>query len=149
MKRKICIICKQPKSPSDFYLHSEMSDGRLGKCKKCCIRGNRLNNYKKHGITEIEYNQLLKEQNHGCALCKEKFTGSLKRGFTPHIDHNHKCSEHVPRHGCQLCIRGILCGTCNRFRVIGLEFLHDEKLYSHPFLLQRPVLDLRKNDGFV
>jgi hypothetical protein len=33
---KTCICCDLQKDPTDFYIHPEMADGRLNKCKVCC-----------------------------------------------------------------------------------------------------------------
>lgn len=34
---KTCYRCDFPKPIEDFYTHPGMADGRLGKCKECCI----------------------------------------------------------------------------------------------------------------
>jgi hypothetical protein len=36
MESKVCIICSETKSKTEYYKHSGMSDGRLNKCKSCC-----------------------------------------------------------------------------------------------------------------
>jgi hypothetical protein len=58
-----------------------------------------------YGITEDQYNDLLKKQGGRCAICrrdKSEFTTRLA------VDHNHVTKE----------IRGLLCNYCNR-RLIG------------------------------
>ena len=47
---KICFKCQNKKPLSEFYKHSAMTDGRLGKCKDCTksdVREHRLNNIDK------------------------------------------------------------------------------------------------------
>jgi hypothetical protein len=54
----------------------------------------------KFGISQDEYNEMLEEQNHCCAICKRhetEFTTALA------VDHDHKSLE----------IRGLLCNHCN------------------------------------
>lgn len=58
---------------------------------------------KVYGITEREYNKILRYQAYRCAVCCKLLTGEK----TPHIDHEH--GGHV---------RGIVCAYCNT-RLIG------------------------------
>lgn len=57
-----------------------------------------------YGITQRQYNKLLKKQDHKCAVCFKEHTEAKKL----HVDHNHKTRE----------IRGLLCAYCNH-RLVG------------------------------
>lgn len=60
---------------------------------------------KTYGIDLDQYNQLLEQQEHRCAICL-KHEDECKKRLA--VDHNHKTGE----------IRGLLCNHCNH-RVVG------------------------------
>jgi len=71
------------------------------------IRDNMLK--RSYGITQSDYEDLLKRQNGKCAICgllEEKH-----RSKVLNVDHNHKTKK----------VRGLLCNNCNR----GLGHLKD------------------------
>jgi len=53
-----------------------------------------------YGITEKQYNDLLKKQGRACAVCRNPV---LEGDRNLAVDHNHKTGE----------IRGLLCFRCN------------------------------------
>lgn len=63
---------------------------------------------KKYNITLDDYNNLLKQQGGGCAIC----------GTVPSedewlaVDHDHGCCPETLK-SCGQCVRGLLCATCN------------------------------------
>lgn len=57
-----------------------------------------------YGITAAQYDATLKEQNGVCAIC-----GRLPKTKRLAVDHNHRSHK----------VRGLLCFTCNRYRVSG------------------------------
>jgi hypothetical protein len=52
---------------------------------------------KKYGLTQDDFNTMLKEQTNKCKICEMEFTK------TPHIDHCHETGV----------VRGLLCQLCN------------------------------------
>lgn len=54
-----------------------------------------------YGLTEAQWDELVKRQENRCAVCRTDKPGG--RGERWHIDH-----DHVTGH-----IRGLLCGRCN------------------------------------
>ena len=76
------------------------------------------------GISFEQSQQILEEQNNGCAICLRPF---LK---TPHIDHNHETGM----------FRGLLCRPCNT----GIGFLGDD-----PEILKRAVAYLQVRGNYA
>lgn len=58
------------------------------------------------GVTPEADANMRKQQNNCCAICKKEFTE------TPQIDHSHTCC--AGQFSCGKCVRGLLCGTCNK-----------------------------------
>jgi hypothetical protein len=58
---------------------------------------------KSYGLTLDKYNQIVKVQGGGCAICGSK-QAKTKRNGRFCIDHNHVTGE----------VRGLLCAPCNR-----------------------------------
>jgi len=61
-----------------------------------------------YGITAGQYWKLYNFQGGRCYLC-ERATGKTKRLA---VDHDHACCPVTPT--CGNCVRGLLCGTCNK-----------------------------------
>ena len=73
------------------------------------------NALRRYGLTEEKYNEILKAQNGGCAVCGKKESArsyNAKNGAQRlSIDHDRKTGE----------VRGLLCFSCNR----GMGYLKD------------------------
>lgn len=58
-----------------------------------------------------DYKRLYIAQKGRCAGCR-RATGKSKRLA---VDHDHSCTAgHPPSEGCPLCVRGLVCSTCNQ-----------------------------------
>jgi hypothetical protein len=64
-----------------------------------CEKERRRFRFKLYGVTEEQFQTLLKKQNGVCAICGRK----QRNGYSLCIDHNHKTGA----------VRGLLCLSCN------------------------------------
>lgn len=81
---------------------------------------------RKYGITEEQYDELLRTQKNCCAVC-EQHESSFTRRLA--VDHNHRTGE----------VRGLLCNYCNH-RLVGR--------HTDPELLLTISEYLRKGTGW-
>ena len=112
---KVCTSCGVEKDINDFYLRggSYSPNSRKSKCKVCDIARVRKrhqenpertknNDLKRlYGITLNDYNQMLTEQKHQCAVCGTTEPGGKHGKFM--VDHCHDTGK----------VRGLLCKSCN------------------------------------
>jgi hypothetical protein len=121
--KKVCTKCNVEKDLNLFRKQKANKSGYANVCKRChtdymisYYENNpdkkaekvRMNtyykpNWKKHGITESQYKNLLDIHDGNCHSC-------LSRPAT-NIDHNHGCCP--GSHSCGNCVRGVLCSQCN------------------------------------
>lgn len=85
-------------------------DSRRERYEPSSGRARRLK--EKFKLDQSEYDEILKSQSGGCAICGS--TDDLQ------VDHDHSCCP--KQRTCGECIRGILCGPCNR----GIGSLRDD-----------------------
>jgi hypothetical protein len=81
----------------------------------------------KYGITEAQYNELLKRQGFCCAICLRH-----KDEFDKHLAVEH---DHVTRK-----IRGLACTYCNRYRI---------GRHRDPYILRRVADYISQDTGWV
>jgi len=106
---KKCSICKETKPYTEFYKSNYKSRGYQTACKPCAYslkkdwlkrNNNRyLDTQLRFGfnITVQQYDEMLKEQDGKCKICKQTTDKRLS------VDHCHKTGK----------IRGLLCFRCN------------------------------------
>ena len=110
---KYCPDCRQELQASDFGKNAAAYDGLTTYCKVHHEQKCRLNRAKnngsgrayrlkyRHGITIEQYEHMLEDQKHLCAICLKYPQDNLKNPW--HVDHDHSTGK----------IRGILCHSCN------------------------------------
>ena len=125
--KKHCPKCEKEKLLDKFYVCPSRPDGYRGNCKECEIKsvirwhktptGKRSYTNtklkKNYGITIDDYDQMLEDQNGGCAICSRP----NKHGRRLCVDHDHSTGR----------VRGLLCDRCNA--VIGYMY-DDVKLFE-------------------
>lgn len=87
-------------------------------CRTCARENASIQVIKKYGLTVEQYDELYQQQNGQCAICNIELISLTKKEVQ--IDHDHSCCDYDG--SCGQCIRGILCGECNR----GLERFKDD-----------------------
>ena len=97
---------------------------RYLKCKEANPLWQREKKLKKYGLTLLDYDRMLREQNGGCAICG----GSPDVHKYFHVDHDHVTG----------IVRGLLCQACNT----GIGKLRDD-----PSLLRRATAYLERARG--
>lgn len=73
-------------------------------------RWNRAYKFKRLGITEERFLELLERQGYACAMCFEPFGDT-----NPQADHDPDCCATLPKARAKTCgcVRGLLCVGCN------------------------------------
>lgn len=113
MSLKQCGMCKQLKPLDEFHRSKEHSKGRTNGCKKCKsekakTREEKRQLWTKYQLTEVQFNQMLKDQENRCAICQREFllgtVGMKERHLVAQVDHDHVTGA----------VRGLLCAACNR-----------------------------------
>lgn len=121
-KSKTCSRCKLAKDVSEFHRETKAKDGFQSRCKKCSqetfdayrkgpwdgVAYDRRKNLRKFSLSEADYERMMDEQSGVCAICREP----CKSGRRLSVDHNRRCCE--GESSCGACVRGLLCGRCNR-----------------------------------
>ena len=71
-------------------------------------KSNRKYRIASYGLTQDDFNLLLKMQGYACGMCRELFA----EGQLIHVDHDHGYCP-VKNRSCGKCVRGLLCHGCN------------------------------------
>jgi len=65
-----------------------------------------------YNLTAEQYDALLAYQGGRCAICRVA-RGTAKRLAVDHDHHQAMIDGHAPDKGCEKCVRGLVCSTCN------------------------------------
>ena len=103
---KHCYYCSEDRDIELFSRNSKSSDGRAITCNRCVT-------LRRHNLTFSQFQSIVESQGAVCAVCREDY------GTKYNIDHDHSCCP--GGNSCGECVRGVLCGMCNK----GLGFFKD------------------------
>lgn len=103
---KMCFKCEQIKPLSQFYHHSEMFDGHLGKCKECTkvdVAINRRLNIKYYQGYERDRSKLKKRADN-----RKRVTTKKRKEFPPYQRAHNAVARAIAngklkREPCQMC----------------------------------------------
>lgn len=112
-----CPDCEKYLPPSEFYMDKRTRAGLTRRCRTHHSRGSyksrktysspasrydehRRRTLAKYGLTQANYDEMVKVQNGVCAICSEPETTRYGRLA---VDHDHATGR----------VRGLLCGHCN------------------------------------
>lgn len=164
-----CCACETEKHPEEFIKDNRTYSGLASKCRVCynayvnyqkeynprmresiarteAKRRPRMPELRKkwyisgqYGLTMTEYNDFINAHDNRCAICRATSVRAL------HVDHDHTHHPGEFRRGsnqskaCPECIRGMLCGVCNRYLLPLLEKLpHLQTDFIKEYLQRRP-----------
>ena len=110
-----CYVCKETKSLLEFSADRSRPNGRMSRCIIC--NNKRVRERAKtpkgrawhrryqlvhaYGITVEKYEEMVRNQNGVCSICKRSPRETSRHQF--YVDHDHATGE----------ARGLLCGPCN------------------------------------
>jgi len=115
VETKKCTKCGEERSLCDFHTkydnrRNNAYDSKVCRicvneqARKSCVRCQRTKILSLHGITEVDFEIMFKEQNGVCAICCQpeiaKFNGKIQHLA---VDHDHVTG----------IVRGLLCLNCN------------------------------------
>lgn len=145
---KFCAQCNTVLPHSNFAIRKRSSDGLYVWCKPCSStyssawyeknkekvkaqssawtkdhpeRMQEVRRKNRYKMSREDFADLMISQEGRCAICGVLFVA----GVHMHIDHDHDCCGKGA--GCSLCVRGALCGHCNR----GLGGFRDDPFLMH------------------
>ena len=106
-KRRVCVDCGIASRPARFPGPRCATDNRARKqqARDAAFARRLLATY---NLTVEQYEAIYAHQGGKCALC-QRATGKVRRLA---CDHDHACCDGPT--SCGNCVRGLLCGTCNK-----------------------------------
>lgn len=136
---RLCTRCEIIKPIAEMVKSKNLPLGVRPHCNSCRTaeaklqnpNGRRRRGITDHGLTEEQYNIILNQQNGQCAICKSTDAGKNRNGNPARmaIDHDHSCCPGL--YSCGKCVRGLLCGSCNRSFDRYEEFPEEMETYLH------------------
>ena len=119
----VCVVCGIEKPLSEFpkkkdterclkcrKQHYDRNNRTVHKEKRYARNREYVKNYyrfEQYGLTKDQYEAMLELQEFKCVICKDFLNDKA------HIDHDHRCCNSKSQ-SCGKCIRGLICGSCNR-----------------------------------